>query len=150
MVNSGESGKDGGPVVELLDLAREAVAEGGDPVETFRPLQEGLSGIVHSFTENLSRQYDGSAADGEIVAVVNGLGNLLSIEIGLAAMRDMDAAALSSACTDAIAAAQLSVTEEMKSVMIQLADPDDFGTALPDPMAIWRNSMEASGWKRRT
>jgi DNA-binding protein YbaB len=137
-------------LTSIIEFVRGAARSGADPVEVFTPLQERLAALRPAFESFESQTYEGTAADGEIVAEVDGRGILLRIDIGPFAMRDLTATEIAGACADAIGVARSSLVEFMKSVRSELADSEAEDERFDDPKEILRQAMEVSGWRRST
>ena len=105
--------------------------------------------MMLAFEEVKTATYEGLAADGEVVATVDGKGALLDLDISPYAMRDFDHVALGLACARAILSAREALAEAMRSAMESLPEVDvNEDETLFDPTSTWQRAMEASGWVR--
>lgn len=139
---------DGQPAMDNI-LGSVARATDADPRVLMGPLQGRLRSMMLAFEEVKTATYEGLAADGEVVATVDGKGALLDLDISPYAMRDFDHVALGLACARAILSAREALAEAMRSAMESLPEVDvNEDETLFDPTSTWQRAMEASGWVR--
>jgi hypothetical protein len=84
-----------------------------------------------------------------VVAVVDGRGKLLRMQISPYAMRGLAAGELGRACTDAIAAARAAAATAMSDALKRLTGIDpDTAEAPKDLRQVWKQAGRATRWSR--
>lgn len=112
------------------------------PEEIRAQVQERVDEITGGLLSVQSETYRGSAGDDDqVVAEVNGNGKLVNVEISPYAMRDLDAAELSRACVDAIAAARKTLNTELRAALVRVTGQEP-PEELPDPEEALREAEE--------
>jgi DNA-binding protein YbaB len=137
-------------LASYVEALRGRVRPGDDPREILRPLHERISAMTQRFAELQSQTFEGMVDDDDrVIAVVDGRGKLVRIQISPYAMRDLDAAELSAACTNAIVAARTNAAQSLGESLKALTGFDLENAPPPaDPRQIWQEARRASGWNR--
>lgn len=135
-------------LASYVEELRRTARPGDDPRQILGPLHERISAMTRQLAELQSQTFEGTVDDDDrVVAVVDGRGKLLRMQISPYAMRDLDAAALSRACTEAVAAARIAAAASMGEALKRLAGFDLENAPPPaDPRQIWREARKAGGW----
>lgn len=131
----------------FLNRLREDGSRRPDPHTVLEPLRERMGSVTQALDEIYTSTYEASAADDQVVAIIDGRAKVRWLDISPRAMRDLDASELSAACADAIATARRALAEELE-IHIRDIGGVDLQTAAPpeDVRAIWRRAMEAARW----
>ncbi|MBM7789701.1 YbaB/EbfC family nucleoid-associated protein [Tenggerimyces flavus] len=137
----------GQDLTSYVEELRRTARPGGDPRQLLGPLHERISAMTRQLAELQTQAFEGRVDDDDrVVAVVDGRGTLLRMRVSPFAMRDLDAAELSRACTEALAAARINAAESMGEALKRLTGFDLVNAPpLPDPGQIWQ-ARKASGW----
>lgn len=141
---------------EMMDAVRELTARakagnGDDVRDEIGRLQDRIQSWTDELAAVQSGSYEGKAAGDQVVAEVDGHGGLMRLEIGPYAMRDLDAGELGQACTAAISAARITLSEALLA-HVATEKAESAGSVEPgrtepaDPREIWRQAKEAAGW----